>query len=188
MARDALPTDDAALARALIDRGSAADGTRPPGPVYLVHTADQHRNVRAAGYGDARAVLDPRVRVEELSTPIARSIPDAIGYFSGAVRVEELAQIHFRPGALADHLTSAGGLLDGRSQMPVLDWIRQGATASYGTVSEPCNILEKFPDIAVLMRHYLQGDTALVAYWKSVAMPGQGLFVGEPLSRPYGTH
>ena len=40
--------------------------------------------------------------------------------------------------------------------------------------------------LAVLMRHYLQGDTALEAYWKSVAMPGQGLFIGEPLSRPYG--
>jgi uncharacterized protein (TIGR03790 family) len=181
-----LPTDDAALARALIDRGVAADGTRPPGTVYLVHTADLHRNVRAAGYGDAHTVLDPRVRVEELAAPIARSMPDAIGYFTGAVRVAELAQIHFRPGAVADHLTSAGGLLDGRSQMPVIDWIRQGATASYGTVSEPCNILDKFPDIAVLMRHYLQGDTALEAYWKSVAMPGQGLFIGEPLSRPYG--
>jgi xylose isomerase len=24
------------------------------------------------------------------------------------------------------------------------------------------------------------------AYWKSVAWPGQGLFVGEPLARPWG--
>jgi uncharacterized protein (TIGR03790 family) len=142
--------------------------------------------VRAAGYADARTVLDPRVRVEELSTPITRRLPDAIGYFTGVARVAELSQIQFRPGALADHLTSAGGLLDGRGQMPVTDWIRQGATASYGAVSEPCNFLEKFPDIAVLMRHYLRGETALEAYWKSVAMPGQGLFVGEPLSRPYG--
>jgi hypothetical protein len=37
-----------------------------------------------------------------------------------------------------------------------------------------------------LFNHYLKGDTLLEAYWKSVAMPGQGLFIGEPLARPYG--
>jgi hypothetical protein len=30
------------------------------------------------------------------------------------------------------------------------------------------------------------GDTLLEAYWKSVAMPGQGLFIGEPLAHAYG--
>jgi len=32
----------------------------------------------------------------------------------------------------------------------------------------------------------LDGDTVLEAYWKSVEMPGQGLFIGEPLARPFG--
>jgi uncharacterized protein (TIGR03790 family) len=99
--------------------------------------------------------------------------------------VEELALIHFRPGALADHLTSGGGVLGGGTQMPALSWIAQGATASYGAVSEPCNYLEKFPDVKIMFEHYLRGETALEAYWKSVAMPGQGLFIGEPLSRPF---
>lgn len=72
--------------------------------------------------------------------------------------------------------------------MSALEWLAQGATATYGTVSEPCNHLEKFPDISVLMRHYLRGETILEAYWKSVAMPGQGLFIGEPLARPYAAH
>jgi hypothetical protein len=36
------------------------------------------------------------------------------------------------------------------------------------------------------MAHYLQGETLIEAYWKSVQMPGQGLFIGEPLARPYG--
>jgi xylose isomerase len=35
------------------------------------------------------------------------------------------------------------------------------------------------------MRHYLSGDTAIEAYWKSVVWPGQGVFIGEPLARPY---
>jgi hypothetical protein len=35
------------------------------------------------------------------------------------------------------------------------------------------------------MAHYLQGETLIEAYWKSVQMPGQGLFIGEPLARPF---
>ena len=35
------------------------------------------------------------------------------------------------------------------------------------------------------MKHYLNGETLIEAYWKSVKMPGQGLFVGEPLASPY---
>jgi uncharacterized protein (TIGR03790 family) len=71
--------------------------------------------------------------------------------------------------------------------MSAAAWLKEGATASYGTVSEPCNHLEKFPNIGVLMRHYLHGETIIEAYWKSVEMPGQGLFIGEPLARPYAT-
>ncbi|MDY6830138.1 MAG: TIGR03790 family protein, partial [Pseudomonadota bacterium] len=37
-----------------------------------------------------------------------------------------------------------------------------------------------------LIDHYLNGETLIEAYWKSVASPGQGLFVGEPLARPFG--
>jgi uncharacterized protein (TIGR03790 family) len=72
--------------------------------------------------------------------------------------------------------------------MSAISWLKQGATASYGSVSEPCSFPEKFPDVRVLFEHYLHGETALEAYWKSVAMPGQGLFIGEPLARPYATH
>jgi hypothetical protein len=35
------------------------------------------------------------------------------------------------------------------------------------------------------MAHYLQGETLIEAYWKSVQMPGQGVFIGEPLARPF---
>jgi hypothetical protein len=36
------------------------------------------------------------------------------------------------------------------------------------------------------MRYYLRGSTLIEAYWKAVAMPGQGLFIGEPLAAPFG--
>ena len=60
-----------------------------------------------------------------------------------------------------------------------------GATASYGTVSEPCNHVQKFPHPQVLLGRYVQGATAIEAYWSSVAWPAQGVFVGEPLAAPF---
>lgn len=183
-----LPSDDEKLARAVIQRGIAADASEPPGTVYLVRTQDTARNVRATGYADAKALVANRARVREESTPILGPISDAIAYFTGAVRVAELHQITFRPGAVADHLTSFGGILDGSPQMSALEWLQQGATASYGSVSEPCGHLGKFPSPVIFLDHYLRGDTMLEAYWKSVAMPGQGLFIGEPLARPYADH
>jgi len=70
--------------------------------------------------------------------------------------------------------------------MSALRWLDAGATASYGTVSEPCNYWQKFPNPTVLLKWYVNGATAIEAYWKSVAWPAQGVFVGEPLAAPYG--
>jgi len=180
-----LPTDDESLAKAIIDRGIRADASAPPGTLYLVRTDDRARNVRAAEYPLVEALLAARIDVRELATPITRGPQDIIGYFTGVARVEELPTLGFRPGAAADHLTSSGGALDRHTQMSALEWLKQGATASYGAVTEPCSHPGKFPSPAVFFEAYLRGDTMLEAYWKSVAMPGQGLFIGEPLSRPY---
>ena len=69
--------------------------------------------------------------------------------------------------------------------MSSLRWLEAGATASYGTVTEPCNHRQKFPIPAVAIFHYAMGATAIEAYWKSVAWPGEGVFIGEPLARPF---
>jgi uncharacterized protein (TIGR03790 family) len=180
-----LPSNDEALARAIIDRGVQSDGSSPPGTVYLVRTSDPVRGIRSRTYAKDESELLSRVQVRELATPVRSGPDDIIGYFTGVMRVEELPLLTFRPGAVADHLTSTGGALASSRQMSALAWLRQGATGSYGTVSEPCNLPEKFPEPAVFFDHYLRGDTLLEAYWKSVAMPGQGLFIGEPLARPY---
>lgn len=70
--------------------------------------------------------------------------------------------------------------------MSSLRWLEAGATASYGTVLEPCAFTEKFPNPAIVLKHYLAGESLIESYWKSVAMPGQGIFIGEPLARPFG--
>ena len=183
-----LPSNDPALARELIARGLAAEHGTTHGILYLVNTQDSARNVRSQTYTAVEARVAGRLKTMQLTTPVRETVISAIGYFTGVSRVGEIDRISFLPGAVADHLTSTAGVLFGTDQMPALSWLKQGATASYGTVSEPCNRLQKFPDIAVLWDHYLRGETVLEAYWKSVQMPGQGLFIGEPLSRPFGHH
>lgn len=170
--------------RAMIDRGVRSDGRWPGGTAYLVQTGDRARNVRAASYASLQAQLARSYPIVLANEPLeGRS--DVMFYFVGASQVPGLASLHFEDGAIADHLTSFGGVLTGGKQMSSLAWLDAGATASYGTVVEPCSFPAKFPDVGVVMGHYLSGETLIEAYWKSVSMPGQGVFIGEPLARPF---
>lgn len=172
-------------AKALIDRGVRSDGSAPKGTAYLVTTNDAARNVRSVEYPLADRVAGHEFNFQ-VATGVAPAIPRAVMfYFTGAASVGELAGMPFLPGAIADHLTSYGGMLTDSPQMSSLRWLEAGATGSYGTVVEPCNGLGKFPDVAVLLAHYLAGETLLEAYWKSVRMPAQGIFIGEPLAAPF---
>ncbi len=181
-------------AQALIDRGLAAEGTAPSGSAWLLRTADAARSVRwpdlaalpgawagssglALRYVDASNPADPQELVGQR---------DVLFHFTGMAQPGQIDSNQFLPGAVADHLTSFGGRLPGvNGQMLATAWLAAGASASYGTVEEPCNHPEKFPKASVLIDHYLRGATVIEAYWKSVAQPGQGLFVGDPLARPW---
>lgn len=172
-------------AKKLIDRGVASDNTNPAGTAYLVSTTDKARNVRAAGYDLLRAQLERVIPTEIVQANALVKKHDVMFYFTGLTHVASLDSNTFLPGAIADHLTSTGGELFGSTQMSSLRWLEAGATGSYGAVVEPCNFPAKFPVPDVVMAHYLQGETLIEAYWKSVYMPGQGLFIGEPLARPF---
>jgi uncharacterized protein (TIGR03790 family) len=176
-------------AKKLIDRGVASDGSNPDGTAYLVSTADKARNVRAATYPALRAQLQRAFATEVVESDRVENKPDVMFYFTGLAQVPAIERNTYLPGAIADHLTSFGGDLLGTGQMSSLAWIDAGATGSYGTVAEPCNFPTKFPQPGLVMAHYLQGETLIEAYWKSVQMPGQGIFIGEPLARPFaGVH
>ncbi len=175
-----------AAVKALIDRGIAADHTFPAGTAYLVSTSDRNRNVRARFYPAVLRMLRGHLRAREV---FANALPhrnDILFYFTGLAHVPGLDTDRFLPGAVADHLTSTGGALTTTRQMSSLRWLEAGATGSYGTVVEPCNFVEKFPDPRIVIRRYLRGETLIDAYWKSVAWPGQGIFIGAPLARPFG--
>jgi len=186
-----LASASVAQAKALIDRGVAADRTlglkgAPPVHAYFVSTSDVARNVRARLFPPAGLLRRHGVQVHREQTDALLDRQRVLLYQTGLPKVEGLQSIGWVNGALADHLTSFGGMLDRENgQMTALAWLAAGATASYGTVSEPCNHLQKFPHPQVLLQHYLQGSSAIEAYWKSVAWPQQGLFVGEPLAAPF---
>jgi uncharacterized protein (TIGR03790 family) len=184
-----LPTESVAQAKALIDRGTAAGFPTLPATAYYLVTSDSTRNTRAAFFPAPGRIAARRLNMRTLHADALEGARDILIYQTGKAAVGKLDTLGFVPGALADHLTSFGGdLLNSArqpGQMSSLRWLEAGATASYGTVSEPCNYWQKFPNPSVLFKNYAQGDSAIEAYWKSVAWPAQGLFIGEPLAAPY---
>ncbi|MDH5649559.1 MAG: TIGR03790 family protein [Gammaproteobacteria bacterium] len=182
----ALASTDFDQAKRLIDRGVASDNTSPEGTAFLVSTSDKHRNVRSVLYPFIYQQFQGLVNIEQINADYLEHKTDILFYFTGIKDVEKLDTLEFLPGAIADHLTSTGGVLDGRSQMSILRWLEAGATGSYGAVTEPCNFPAKFPNPAIAIASYASGETLIEAYWKSVLQPGQGIFVGEPLAKPFG--
>jgi uncharacterized protein (TIGR03790 family) len=182
-----LPATPVDRARALIDRGVLSGFHTPAAGAYFLVTSDRARSSRAPLFPPSGNIPARRLRISTLHQDRLTGVKDIMFYQTGLVSVPDLDTLGFLPGALADHLTSSGGDLLGTAQMSSLRWLDAGATASYGTVSEPCNHWQKFPHPQVLLRRYLSGDTAIEAYWKSVAWPAQGLIIGEPLAAPYAS-
>jgi len=172
-------------AKELIDRGVESDGSFPPGTAYLLSTSDNARNVRSPSYPLVEQMIRGRIYGRTMKQDAVKYATDVLFYFTGLANVTGLETLRFVPGAIADHLTSSGGMLTDSGQMSALRWLEAGATGSYGTVVEPCAFAQKFPSPVVTIGRYLQGETLIEAYWKSVLMPGQGIFIGEPLAAPF---
>ncbi len=179
----------------LIDRGVASDGKMPMGSAYLVRTSDRARSSRAGAFKllADKWTYNDELRVEyidrsEKDAPdYLQGMKDVMLYQTGGANIPFINDNTYLPGAIADHLTSVGGAgLSAKGQMKAFRWLEAGATASYGAVIEPCNFPAKFPNPIFILPHYLAGETVLESYWKSVKQPGEGLFVGEPLARPFG--
>jgi len=177
---------------ALIDRGVAADATFPTGDGYLVNTTDGARTVRAPTYPGVVSEWEGALSFTYVDngdgsgSNVVTDTSDILFYFTGLARVADIDTNTYLPGAIADHLTSFGGRVPTSGQMSIMEWLDAGATGSYGTVVEPCNYQQKFPSVPIVIDSYFHGATLVEAYWKSVRWPGEGLFVGEPLARPYG--
>jgi hypothetical protein len=94
-----------------------------------------------------------------------------------------------RGGGIGIGVTSTSGTLpqdQSNNQTTASSWLAQGAVAAYGAGVEPgILLLFKMPDVPLLTGYYRQGQTVVEALWKSVRLPWQGQFIGDPLAAPY---
>src|SRR6266481_4310358 len=175
-------------AKAVVDHGLASDSTFPTQTVILGESSDPFRNVRYLNFDDA--IFSVRLRTNysilqtNLDSPLGLS--NMLGYLNGHYQFL-ISPNAFVPGAMADSLTSYGGVIFGpNDHTTLLAFINASASGSYGTVVEPCNYLEKFP---APQNYFYQarGFSLAECYYQSLANPYKGLLVGEPLAAPFAT-
>lgn len=176
--------------RATIKQGIAADHTWPKGTGYFLNTSDNTRSApRRYSMQQAVSKWGGQLGLQYLNADTLGGKTDILLYETGKAYLDpsEGGRNQYLPGAIADTLTSyAGRLYDSNGQVSALEFLRAGATASFGTVREPCAFGNKFPAPELVTKYLLAGDTIAEAYWKSVQWPTEGLFIGEPLARPFG--
>jgi uncharacterized protein (TIGR03790 family) len=181
-----ITSSNLAQAKMVVDQGVNSDSTFPTQTVYLGKSTDPLRNVRFVHFDNT--VFDFRVRGNAAIQRTNVNVPSGLGYMRGYQNGEAVTSVppnSFAPGSIGDELTSYGGLLfENGGQTPLLAYLNAGATASYGTVTEPCNYFEKFPSPQAFF-YQLRGFNVSEAYYQSVTNPYQGVVVGEPLSAPF---
>ena len=185
-----LTAENLEIAKQVVDRAVASTAAFPAGVFCLYGSGDSARNIRHRTYGAVARHFALFGQSERLETnAVASPVParPILGYLTGlAYLPSNLVAAVFAPGAIADHLTSCAGMIPTpcMNQSSVWDWMRLGATASYGTVTEPCAFEVKFPD-PMLFFWYSRGFTAGEALAMAVRNPYQGLWVGDPLAAPF---
>lgn len=183
-----LPISSVEAAKALIDRGVLSEFSLNDADGYFLKTRDVARSKPREPFfpQDGMTIKSKKLTLHTLSQESIKNQGSVMFYFTGQTQIDFMLTNTYLPGAIADHLTSSGGVLASyNAQMPASRWLDAGVTGSYGTVSEPCNYWQKFPNPQIVMAHYLSGETLIEAYWKSVKWPMQGVFIGEPLAKPY---
>jgi uncharacterized protein (TIGR03790 family) len=173
-------------ARAIVDQGVASDGLAPNEPVIFAKTSDTLRNIRHRAFDNA--ILDLRLMGRPCTVRTNSNqtfgLTNLFGLQTGLANFSVSPRM-FVPGAIADSLTSHGGVIFGpNSQTTLLAFLQAGAAGSYGTVAEPTPNPDKFPDPVVYF-YQARGFSLAEAYYQSVFIPHEGLIVGEPLAAPY---
>jgi len=123
----------------------------------LRHCANSYR---ATVFSRTQQNLSAKIPVAVLHAAGVHDNYDVVFYFTSARTVPFLNSDDFMPGSITDHLTSSGRKL-------------------------PKNRDEKFPLAEMIMKHYLTEETHIEAHRESVNWPEQGIFIGEPLAKPY---
>src|ERR1017187_5294602 len=182
-----LTSSNLAQAELVIDGGVASDGTFPTQTVYLIKSSDTSRNIRYSLFDNA--VFNTRLRgnysMQRTNADPLYYLGDILGFQIGWGNSAVIGSTVFAPGALADNLTSLGGMIfEDTGQLDILTLLALGAAGSYGTVIEPCAYLQKFPSPQNYF-YQSRGFSMAECYYQSVTNPFQGLLLGEPLAAPF---
>ncbi len=170
-----------------LDRSAAADYSFPEGTFYFTSTADVRTTTRKPSFAmamDALRTLGKKSEIVEGVLPQRK--PDCLGVMIGSADYDwSGCQSRLVPGAIAENLTSLGGIMTpGSGQTKLTSLIRAGAAGSSGTVTEPYAIQAKFPH-PMIQPFYADGATLTEAFHLTVTGPYQLLIVGDPLCQPF---
>lgn len=168
-------------------RSAAADGTRPIGTIYFMWNKDVRSTTRDKCFDSVAAQINSlgvRAKVQQGIVPDGAK--DVTGMMVGYADFNlAKAGIKIMPGAICEHLTSAGGILHkGDFQTPLSEFLRHGAAGASGTVWEPLAIQAKFP-LPSLQLHYARGCSLAESFYQSISAPYQILIVGDALCQPW---
>jgi uncharacterized protein (TIGR03790 family) len=168
-------------------RSAGADGTRPRGTIYFMWNRDVRSSVRDKCFASVAEQIN---KAGGQATVRQGRLPDGATDVSGLMAGMQsfdlpASRLKILPGAICEHLTSAGGVLAaGAHQTPLTEFLRHGAAGASGTVTEPRAIQAKFP-LASLQLHYVRGCSLAEAFYQSISGPYQLLVVGDPLCQPW---
>ncbi|MEZ6135762.1 MAG: hypothetical protein R3C53_12710 [Pirellulaceae bacterium] len=172
---------------AALKRASEADGTHPQGGFYFCLTSDVRTTTRKPGFDHAIETLRAMgFTAEIVDTSLPMGKPSVLGAQLGTPTFEwSQSRSTLVPGAIAENLTSLGGVMQTRSgQTKLTELIKAGAAGSSGTVTEPYSLQPKFPHPQLYV-HYAQGASLAEAFYLNVTGPYQLLIVGDPLCQPF---
>jgi hypothetical protein len=172
---------------AYLRRAATADGTRPPGTIYLMTNQDVRTTTRSAAFpATVQALEQLGIKAEIASGTLPEQKQDVAGLMTGTPNFNWAASgSTILPGAICENLTSFGGIFTPTvGQTPLSDFLRAGAAGSSGTIIEPYSIQAKFPHASIHI-HYGRGASLAEAFYQSISAPYQLLVVGDPLCQPW---
>jgi uncharacterized protein (TIGR03790 family) len=175
-----------AQAKRLVDQGIASDQSFPDSQAWLAKSSDPLRNVRYRAFDNAvfNARLAAAYSLGRTNMDSPWGLTGLMGFQTGLANFG-VSSNAFLPGAIADSFSSFGGqIFEASGQTSLLSFIHAGASASYGTITEPQPIVKKFPDPQVYF-FQSRGFSIAESYYQGIEIPLEGLVVGEPLAAPF---
>lgn len=172
-----------------LERSASADFTHPSGGFYFCVTSDVRTSTRKWGFLSAvDALQELGFEAEIVTTSLPMNKDNIIGAQTGTPGFDwSKSGSQFLPGAIADNLTSFGGVMTaGSPQTKLTEFIKAGAAGSSGTVTEPYALQFKFPKPQMYV-DYAHGASLIEAFYLNVEGPYQLLIVGDPLCRPFSS-